>query len=400
MKIRVTQIDGKLPNLALMKLSHFFKSQGHEVYFEHSVRRGIFEPDYDLVFGSAIFSTSEKKVLLFRSEFPQAKIGGTGSGEKWTVEQVIVDHLEKLIENYLMTMMEDENFPVLQKKYLDRNYPDYHEWVKLGRDECDEILIGTAIACCLDLSKHYDNLNNLLVDVKQNGYEHYDYSIYPDFRHSIGFSQRGCRLRCKFCVVPEKEGKNRSVNGIGEIWRGEGYPKNLLLLDNDFFGQHDWREKAEEIISGGFKVCFSQGINVRLFDREAAQVLGRMKYYDDAFKRKRIYTAWDNLRDADIFFRGIGYLTDAGIKPDEIMVYFLCNYWEKGLTSDVWERFERMKEIGLRPYPMVYDIQKADPEIKAFQTWVIRRAYMKIPFQEYHGSGYRKPGPIDLFSLR
>jgi aryl carrier-like protein len=34
MKIRLTQIDGKLPNLALMKLSHFYRAQGHEVCFE------------------------------------------------------------------------------------------------------------------------------------------------------------------------------------------------------------------------------------------------------------------------------------------------------------------------------------------------------------------------------
>jgi len=324
MKIRLTQIDGKLPNLALMKLSHFYRSQGHNVYFEHSVTRGVFEPDYDLVFGSAIFSTSGKKLQLFLAHFPEAKIGGTGSGKKWTVEDFTGD------------------------------YPDL-----------------------------------------------YDYSIYPEFRHSIGFSQRGCRLRCKFCVVPEKEGKNRSINGIGAIWRGEGYPKNLLLLDNDFFGQPEWREKSEEIISGGFKICFSQGINIRLFDQEAAGVLARMNYYDDQFNARRIYTAWDNLRDAEIFFRGIGYLTDAGVKPDQIMVYFLCNYWQKGLTNDVWERFERMREIGLRPYPMVYDIQNSDAEIKAFQTWVIRRGYMKFPFSTH----YRKEKPqltkmLDLFSLQ
>lgn len=320
MKIRLTQIDGKLPNLALMKLSHFFKSHGHEVFFYNSVVKSMFEPEYDLVFGSAIFSTSKKKIQLFRVNFPQAKIGGTGSSEKWIVEDFTGD------------------------------YPDK-----------------------------------------------YDYSIYPDFQHSIGFTQRGCRLRCKFCVVPDKEGKNRSANEIVDIWRGSPYPKNLLLLDNDFFGQPDWREKSEEIIEGGFKVCFSQGINIRLFDREAASVLARMKYYDDQFERRRIYTAWDNLRDREIFFRGIGYLTDFGVKPDEIMVYFLCNYWQKGLTDDVWERFERMKEIGLRPYPMVYDIQNADPKIKAFQTWVIRRVYMKIPFHEYHGSGYRKQEPSLLF---
>lgn len=314
MNIRLTQIDGKLPNLALMKLSHFYKSQGHAVYFQDSVTRSIFEPEYDIVFGSAIFSTSEKKLKLFRAHFPEAKIGGTGSGEKWTVEDFTGD------------------------------YPDL-----------------------------------------------YDYSIYPNFQHSIGFSQRGCRLRCKFCVVPEKEGKNRSANNISEIWRGEGYPKNLLLLDNDFFGQPEWREKSKQIIDGNFKVCFSQGINVRLFDKEAAMVLGRMKYYDDQFERRRIYTAWDNLRDENIFFRGIGHLTQSGIKPDEIMVYFLCNYWQKGLTSDVWTRFEKMQKIGLRPYPMIFEIETASPELKKFQTWVIRRAYMKVPFEKYKAKSAESP---------
>lgn len=303
MKIRLTQIDGKLPNLALMKLSHFYKSHGHDVYFEKSITRSLFEPDYDLVMGSAIFSTSSKKIELFQTHFPSAIIGGTGTNSMGTIEDCIGD------------------------------YPDL-----------------------------------------------YDYSIYPDFKNSIGFSQRGCRLRCKFCVVPAKEGKNQSKNDIAAIYRGDQYPKNILLLDNDFFGQTDWREKSDYIISNGFKVCFSQGINVRLFDQESAAYIGKMKYYDDQFKTKRIYTAWDNLRDEEIFFRGVNYLLDAGVKPDEIMVYFLCNYWAKGLTDDVWTRFNKMVEIGLRPYPMVYDIHNADKEIKDFQTWVIRRRYMKQPF--------------------
>ena len=44
----------------------------------------------------------------------------------------------------------------------------------------------------------------------------YDYKIYPDFEHSIGFSQRGCRLKCKFCVVScciRKEGKREREEG-------------------------------------------------------------------------------------------------------------------------------------------------------------------------------------------
>lgn len=314
MKIRLTQIDGKLPNLALMKLSHYFKNEGHQVYFERSIQKGMFEPEYDFVFGSSIFSSSKKKLDLFIQSFPSAIVGGTGSGKNQTVEQLI----EKDI------------------------------------------------------------------------YEKFDYSIYPNFKNSIGFSQRGCRLRCKFCVVPKKEGKVKEVNTLSEIWRGEDYPKNILLLDNDFFGQSRWKELCNEAIENDFKVSFSQGINIRLIHKEGAEMLSQMKYYDGNFKKRTIYTAWDNKRDEKIFMRGINYLLDSGIRPDHIMVYFLCNYWEKGLTEDVWYRFNQMKDLGLKPYPMVFEKETASQDLKDFQRWVIRRNYFTVPFEEYNRSGKSK----------
>lgn len=316
MNIRLTQIDGKLPNLALMRLSHYYKSIGVNVCFQRSIMRELGEPEYDLVFASAIFSTSAKKLEIFKSQFPKAIIGGTGSNNKQTVEQ-----------------------------YL-----------------------GFA----------------------ENEYENFDYSIYPDYRNSIGFAQRGCRLRCKFCVVPQKEGKVKEVNTLTEIWRGEDYPKNILLLDNDFFGAKNWKELCEEAIFNDYKVCFSQGINIRLIHKEGADMLAKMRYADTSFKRKQIYTAWDNRKDEKIFLRGINFLLDAGILPGNIMVYTLCNYWEKGLTADVWHRFNVMRKIGLKPYPMIFEKETASQELKNFQRWVIRRNYTTVPFEEYNLSGKAK----------
>src|SRR3990167_9207403 len=76
-----------------------------------------------------------------------------------------------------------------------------------------------------------------------------DYSLYPKWGQSIGFTQRGCRLKCGFCVVPRKEGRPRSVNTINDIWRGGATPKAVVLLDNDFFGQQkeEWRARHDEI---------------------------------------------------------------------------------------------------------------------------------------------------------
>src|SRR5687767_8482894 len=188
MRVRLTQLDGKLPNLALMKLAHYYRSRGDEVILSRSAQRDLFEPPYDLVLGSQIFDFSTRKAEVFRANFPNAVIRGTGTGDFQTVEDFI--------------------------------------------GEAD--------------------------------YEFYDYSDYPEFPHSIGFTQRGCRLKCGFCVVSWKEGKVRGLNTVHDIWRGPGHPKQIHLLDNDFFGQPDWRARAEEIIEGGFEVCFNQGINVRL----------------------------------------------------------------------------------------------------------------------------------------
>ena len=76
-----------------------------------------------------------------------------------------------------------------------------------------------------------------------------DYTLYPGYPHSLGFTQRGCRLHCPFCVVPRKEGRVQPVATIAEIWRGEPWPRHILLLDNDFFGpaalaSSGWRRSA------------------------------------------------------------------------------------------------------------------------------------------------------------
>lgn len=305
--VRLTHIDGKLPNLALMKLAHWHNARGDSVTFSRSLTREMFEPAYDRVYGSTIFGFSRHRLDAFLGQFPDAIVGGTGSDSVETVEQ------------------------------------------RLGLDE----------------------------------YEHYDYSLYPDFTGSIGFTARGCRLRCGFCVVPKKEGRPRAVNTIADLWRGEPYPRHLHLLDNDFFGQPEeqWRARVDEILAGRFKVCFNQGINIRLITEEAAEQIARLPYYDDGFKTRRLYTAWDNLKDEGIFFRGVDRLERAGVPPTHLMVYMLVGYDPSETLERIMYRFTRMVERGIRPYPMVYN--NANRELKRFQRWVIRKAYNFVPFDQY-----------------
>lgn len=304
MNVRLTQIDGALPNLALMKLAHWHRAKGDFVTLTRRIERDLFEPEYDKVYGSAIFDFSQERLMRFQLQWPGAIVGGTGTPFSHTVEDFI------------------------------------------GQE-----------------------------------YENHDYSDYPDVDYSVGFTQRGCRLACKFCVVPKKEGKPRSVNSIADIWRGSPWPKKLSLLDNDFFGQAQWRERIAEIREGDFKVCLSQGINVRLINDEAAEALASIQYRNTKFNKRQLYTAWDNIGDEKVFFRGVDMLEKAGIPPGHLMAYMLIGFDKKETWERIWHRFNRMVKRGILPYPMVYDRSRKD--LVAFQRWVIMGLYRIVPWNEY-----------------
>ncbi len=318
--VRLTQLDGKLPNLALMHLAHYHKAQGDEIVFTRSPYRHLDEPKYKTVYASAIFKFSQTRVERMRAEFPDAIISGTGAGNPVNVEDIVGDH------------------------------------------------VG------------------------------YDYSPYPKFTGSMGFTQRGCRLSCKFCVVPGKEGKARSVASIYDIWRGPGHPKHLHLLDNDFFGQPEdqWRERLREIREGGFKVCLNQGINVRMIDDTSAEALASIEYRDDSFSQRRLYTAWDNLKDEQVFFRGIDTLERHGIPPKHVMAYMLIGFDKKETWDRIHHRFNAMVARGVRPYPMVFDHSRLD--LKRFQRWAVTGLYRAVPFDKYDASKKTTaPGQMDMF---
>jgi len=148
-------------------------------------------------------------------------------------------------------------------------------------------------------------------------------------------------------------------------------------------GGHDGdRERhVADLRAGGFKVCFSQGLNVRIINARIAAALRSVEYRDTRFRRRRPYMAWDSLGDEMRFFRGIDCLEKAGIPAKHVMAYMLIGYDPDETFADIEYRFGRMAERGILPYPMVYD-RSVDLH-RPFQRWAVTGLYRAVPFSEY-----------------
>lgn len=327
MNVLLLQLDGKIPNIALMRISAHHKAMGDDVEFRwgrdfNSIRRTFWDKP-DKVYASLIFERTKAIGEQVLKEFPGAVIGGTGWNVASTLEETGITTKEQ------------------------------------------------------------------------------DYTIYEGWKQSIGFTQRGCRLKCPFCVVPRKEGPVTEEQTIPKLWRGDPWPRELILLDNDFFGQPSWSKRIEEMKEGKFKVSFNQGINARFLNDESAAAIASVDYRDDQMKTKRIYTAWDNRKDEDRLFRGLEALVKYGVKPDHIMVYILLGYWPWSDLAD-WEyRRKQLREFGCRPYPMPYERTR---EAVGFQRWVVAAYDKRVTWEEWAGAGYeprnitrKQEGQMEMF---
>lgn len=217
------------------------------------------------------------------------------------------------------------------------------------------------------------------------------YGGYPNYKPSIGFAQRGCRFACKFCVVPRKEGKVVATGPLSAIWRGDRFGRKkegrVVLLDNDFFGNPNWRDIIAESLELKIAIAVIQGINVRLLDEEEAAAVASVRWMAGDFSRRRVYTAWDRQFDEKLVRQGLGYLKAAGIAPDSILVYMLIGHDARETHADRDHRRRVLRDFGCRPYPMPFTREgELGEELVAFQSWCIQRKDEYVPWERWWGA--------------
>lgn len=210
------------PNLALMKISGYFKGKGCEVSLLENydeITNNDYEgiKKYDAIFISKVFDFSkiDEKIL----EFENVYFGGTGFFFDGGVD------LPSEIEHHM---------------------PDYNLY------------------------------NNFIEhDTKHENKDTY-WKDYKDF--SIGFATRGCFRKCAFCVN-QKYDKVHFHSHISE-WMDESR-KGIYLWDDNIFGYSKWKEVFDELKETVKPFQFRQGLDIRLLTPEKAQVLNEAKYNGD-----------------------------------------------------------------------------------------------------------------------
>lgn len=155
-----------------------------------------------------------------------------------------------------------DHYDVLYQSKIFAFTPDWQQYIT----NADEVHKGgTGYDFRVELPKEIDCLQP-------------DYSIYPniDSKTSYGFLTRGCPNKCKWCVVPLKEGAVHPYCDIEEVIQGGR--TNAILMDNNILASEYGLQQIEKIIKLGVRVDFNQAMDARLVTDDIAKLLARVKW--------------------------------------------------------------------------------------------------------------------------
>ena len=206
-----------------------------------------------------------------------------------------------------------------------------------------------------------------------------DYSLYGITNTAYGFLSRGCPRGCDFCHVEAKEGRRSiKVADLNEFWNGQ---KNIVLLDPNITACRKWKDLFQQLIDSGAKVDINQGLDCRLLNEMNIALIKKIKL-------DNIHFAWDSMKESERVIKGLKlYAEKATRKPhgDYATVYVLVNFGTT-IDEDLY-RIYTLRDMGYRPYVMVYDKPNAPHKIKQMQRWCNNLRIFKTTkyFEEYGG---------------
>ena len=204
-----------------------------------------------------------------------------------------------------------------------------------------------------------------------------DYSIYPDCDYAIGYLTRGCPNRCRWCVVPRKEGQIRPYQRWEDLIRPD--TDKLVLMDNNILACSHGIDQLEGLTGSGYRIDLNQGMDARLVTPEVADILARLKWI------RFIRFSCDQKSQIEPIRRTIDLLGQNGVRPYRIFIYLL-------VTNDIpnaADRVEALKEYkGINLYAQAernerIGITPGRMQLEFAQRYIYGGRYRKETWNEY-----------------
>lgn len=232
---------------------------------------------------------------------------------------------------------------------------------------CEEIKGGTGYSLTTELPLEIDRMQP-------------DYSIYPqiDKKTAYGFLTRGCPNKCKWCVVPIKEGDIRPYRDVEEI--AINGRTNLILMDNNIIACEYGLEQIEKIVKNKYRVDFNQALDARLVTEDIAKLLAQVKWLN------QIRFGCDTPKQINECEKSMALIDKYRGKPKQYLLYTM-------IGSDINEAYTRLSyfrnnkrvRIVAQPYRDFNNPLQVIPQWqKDLARWAMRREiYAVCDFKDF-----------------
>lgn len=201
-----------------------------------------------------------------------------------------------------------------------------------------------------------------------------DYSIYPDIddKTAYGFLTRGCPNKCKWCVVPRKEGPVRPYMDVDDV-ATDGRNK-LILMDNNILACEYGLQQIAKIADRGYRVDFNQALDARLVTEDVAKLLARVRWLN------QIRFGCDTpkqVRECEAAMRMIDHYRG---KPASYLMYTMIgsDFDEAVSRLSHWKPFKRVRIVA-QPFRDVDNPKQIIPKWqKDLARWAMRREFYAV----------------------
>ena len=208
-----------------------------------------------------------------------------------------------------------------------------------------------------------------------------DYSIYPsiDKKTAYGFITRGCPNRCKWCVVPEKEGNVKPYMDVDDI--AIDGRTNLILMDNNILASDYGIKQIEKIIDRKYRVDFNQGLDARLVTPEIGELLAKVRWIHD------IRFGCDTHAQIDQCVQAMDRINRCRKNKAQYLLYTMLN-------EDLVECYERLSAFRSYPNVVVHAQPFRDPErINVVPQWQKDMAHWANRREIYKATDFKDFSP-------